>query len=51
MLAYLRDRSRHELSVRLGIPANTIKTHLRRALLEMRATMLASIDARAHEAA
>ena len=26
MLAYLRDRSRHDLSVRLGIPANTIKT-------------------------
>jgi hypothetical protein len=45
MLAYLRDRSRHDLSVRLGIPANTIKTHLRRALLQIRATMFASIDA------
>ena len=48
MLAYLRDRSRHELSVRLGIPANTVKTHLRRALLELRATMLASTETRAH---
>jgi len=45
MLAYLRDRSRHDLSVRLGIPANTVKTHLRRALLELRATMFASTEA------
>ncbi len=48
MLAYLRDRSRHDLSIRLGIPANTVKTHLRRALLELRATMFASIEARTH---
>jgi RNA polymerase sigma-70 factor, ECF subfamily len=46
MLAYLRDRSRQELSARLGVPANTVKTHLRRALLELRATMLASVEAR-----
>ena len=51
MLAYLRDRSRHDLSIRLGIPANTVKTHLRRALLELRATMFASIEARTHSAA
>jgi RNA polymerase sigma-70 factor (ECF subfamily) len=51
MLAYLRDRSRQELSARLGIPANTVKTHLRRALLEVRATMFASIEARPHSAA
>jgi len=51
MLAYLRDRSRHDLSVRLGIPANTVKTHLRRALLELRATMFASVEARTHSAA
>lgn len=44
MLAYLRDRSRQELSVRFGVPANTVKTHLRRALLELRATMFASTD-------
>jgi RNA polymerase sigma-70 factor (ECF subfamily) len=45
MLAYLRDRSRQELSTRLGVPANTVKTHLRRALLELRATMVASTEA------
>ena len=50
-LAYLRDRSRHDLSIRLGIPANTVKAHLRRALLELRATMFASIQARTHSAA
>ena len=46
MLAYLRDRSRQELSQRFGVPANTVKTHLRRALLELRATMFASVEAR-----
>ena len=51
MLAYLRDRSRHDLSIRLGVPANTVKTHLRRALLELRATMFASIEARTPSAA
>ena len=51
MLAYLRDRSRHDLSKRLGIPANTVKTHLRRALLELRTTMFASIEPRTHRAA
>lgn len=48
MLAYLRDRSRQELSIRFGVPANTVKTHLRRALLELRATMFASVEARTH---
>ena len=51
MLAYLRNQSRHDLSVRLGIPANTVKTHLRRALQDLRATMYASAPAGAHEAA
>jgi RNA polymerase sigma-70 factor (ECF subfamily) len=51
MLAYLRDRSRQELSARLGIPANTVKTHLRRALLELRATMFASVETRTHSTA
>jgi RNA polymerase sigma-70 factor, ECF subfamily len=51
MLAYLRDRSRHDLSIRLGIPANTVKTHLRRALLELRTTMFASIETRTRSAA
>lgn len=51
MLAYLRDQSRHELSMRLGVPTNTIKTHLRRALLEMRATMLSSARIKRRRAA
>jgi len=51
MPAYLRDRSRHDLSIRLRVPANIVKTHLRRALLELRATMFASIETRAHSAA
>ena len=51
MLAYLRDRSRQELSTRLGVPANTVKTHLRRALLELRGTMFASVETRTHSAA
>jgi RNA polymerase sigma-70 factor, ECF subfamily len=51
MLAYLRDRSRQELSQRFGVPANTVKTHLRRALLEMRATMFASVEATVERAA
>jgi RNA polymerase sigma-70 factor (ECF subfamily) len=51
MLAYLRDRSRQELSTRFGVPANTVKTHLRRALLELRATMFASVEARTHSTA
>lgn len=45
MLAYLGEQSRHELSIRLGVPANTLKTHLRRALLELRATMGSSAKA------
>ena len=51
MLAYLRDRSRQELSQRFGVPANTVKTHLRRALLELRATMFASVEARVERVA
>ena len=48
VLAYLRDQSRHDLSIRLGMPANTVKTHLRRALQELRATMCASAPAGTH---
>ena len=47
MLAYLGDRSRLELSARFGIPAKTVKTHLRRALLELRATMYLRQEKRA----
>jgi len=34
-----------------GVPAHTVKMHLRRALLELRATIFASIEARTHGAA
>ena len=51
MLAYLRDKSRQDLSTQLGIPANTVKTHLRRALLELRANMFAYAATRTRRAA
>jgi len=51
MLAYRGDQSRHDLSSRLGIPSNTLKTHLRRALLELRATMSSSAKAKTRRAA
>ena len=37
--AYIRGESRQQLSERLGVPVNTIKTWLRRALLETRASL------------
>lgn len=49
--AYLRDRSRQNLSMQLGIPTNTVKTHLRRALLELRANVYASAETRRRKAA
>jgi RNA polymerase sigma-70 factor, ECF subfamily len=51
MLAYLRERSRDELSTQFGIPANTVKTHLRRALLELRGTLYSSAEASTRRAA
>ena len=35
--AYLQGESREQLAERFGAPVNTIKTWLRRAILEMRA--------------
>jgi len=35
--AYIHGESRHRLSERYGVPVNTIKTWIRRALLEVRA--------------
>jgi RNA polymerase sigma-70 factor, ECF subfamily len=35
--AYIRGESRHRLSEQYGVPVNTIKTWIRRALLEVRA--------------
>jgi RNA polymerase sigma-70 factor (ECF subfamily) len=37
--AYLYGESRHRLSERYGVPVNTIKTQIRRALLEVRASI------------
>jgi RNA polymerase sigma-70 factor (ECF subfamily) len=38
--AYIRGKSRKQLSERYGVPVNTIKTWIRRALLEVRANVL-----------
>jgi RNA polymerase sigma-70 factor (ECF subfamily) len=38
--AYIRGESRKQLSKRYGVPVNTIKTWIRRALLEARANVL-----------
>ena len=40
--AYIRGESRKQLSKRYGVPVNTIKTWIRRALLEVRANVLNS---------
>jgi RNA polymerase sigma-70 factor (ECF subfamily) len=37
--AYVRGESREQLARRFGVPVNTIKTWLRRAILNVRATM------------
>ena len=44
--AYINGESREELSARFGAPVNTIKTWLRRAVLDMRAALEAEADAR-----
>jgi RNA polymerase sigma-70 factor (ECF subfamily) len=42
--AYVRGESRKQLSERYGVPVNTIKTWIRRALLETRASLLNSVS-------
>lgn len=37
ILAYLRNENRDQIARRYGIPVNTVKTHLRRALLDINA--------------
>lgn len=37
--AYVRGESRDQLALRFGAPANTIKTWLRRAIMDVRATL------------
>jgi RNA polymerase sigma-70 factor (ECF subfamily) len=41
--AYINGESRDRLSVRYGVPVNTIKTWIRRALLEVRASLQAEV--------
>jgi RNA polymerase sigma-70 factor, ECF subfamily len=41
--AYIRGESRKQLSKRYGVPVNTIKTWIRRALLEVRANVLNAV--------
>jgi RNA polymerase sigma-70 factor, ECF subfamily len=43
--AYIRGESRKQLSERYGVPVNTIKTWIRRALLETRESMRNSTNA------
>ena len=43
--AYIRGESRKQLSERYGVPVNTIKTWIRRALLETRESMRNSANA------
>jgi RNA polymerase sigma-70 factor, ECF subfamily len=43
--AYIRGEGRKQLSERYGVPVNTIKTWIRRALLETRESMRSSTDA------
>jgi RNA polymerase sigma-70 factor (ECF subfamily) len=43
--AYIRGESRKQLSVQYGVPVNTIKTWIRRALLEARASLQGAVGA------
>lgn len=43
--AYINGESRDRLSERYGVPVNTIKTWIRRALLEVRASLRAGVAA------
>jgi RNA polymerase sigma-70 factor (ECF subfamily) len=43
--AYIRGESRKQLSERYGVPVNTIKTWIRRALLETRASLRSTVVA------
>lgn len=46
--AYIHGQSREQLAERFGAPVNTIKTWLRRAVIDMRAALSAETMARAH---
>lgn len=51
LLAYVREQSRDSLAKTLGMPNGTIKTHLRRSLIELRQSMQREAEARASVAA
>jgi RNA polymerase sigma-70 factor (ECF subfamily) len=46
--AYIDGESRHRLSEQYGVPVNTIKTWIRRALLEVRARVQNEVVSEAH---
>jgi len=49
MLAYIREQSRDSLAKTFGVPTGTIKTNLRRSLMELRESMRREAEqARAH---
>jgi RNA polymerase sigma-70 factor, ECF subfamily len=49
MLAYIREQSRDSLAKSYGVPTGTIKTNLRRSLMELRESMRREAEqARAH---
>ncbi len=45
ILAYLRNENREQIARRYGIPVNTVKTHLRRALLDINAEVHRRLEA------
>lgn len=51
ILAYLRNENREQIARRFGIPVNTVKTHLRRALLEINAEVHRRLETRQPAAA
>src|SRR3546814_12578665 len=46
VLAYCEGRTREELAARYGVPANTVKTWLRRALLALRGCQIGRASCR-----
>lgn len=51
ILAYLHNENREQIARRYGIPVNTVKTHLRRALLEVNAEVQRRLETRQPAAA
>lgn len=51
LLAYFREQSRDNLGKALGVPTGTVKTNLRRSLIELRQSMQQEAQSRASRAA